>query len=487
MRKSRRRKSGSRWRRRLLYLVLFPVILFLAVNLLLASSLGTGFLERKVESRFGLPCSIGGISWSPWAGVQVQNIRLMPPRDSGEDLEVLRIESVKADLSWRSLLKGHKRFQRLDIQGVTGEVSLELMQALLAHGQASKMAGGSTPPAEHVPPALVDSNHHSPQAPTGVIPGPLPVDTAVPQPAGQELQKVPVDDFEGVVTFDRVNLRFFSHRFPDLTARMAGVSGVIPIWGEGAEGRLLIGDFELGGRFHSQTIEVPFILKDRFLELDDYELKLFGLNLNVTAAIWMVPGLPYGLQLNLPVQQMDLSPVYPDQEPPFTIGALQSSSQLRGHLLNPGGSTGGSYTAFQNLEILDGKDGSRTTFPSGSAYFQLSAAGLIAQDFRIMGEEEAVIGNGFATPRGDAAAIVRIIASPNRAESHKTRVKLASNQLDLQFEPLVTPDREFRDLHLKVRSGDLMIDLGKERQWVPFLPAARAILGSRDSNNPLYP
>lgn len=487
MRKSRRRKSGNRWRRRLLSILLLPLVLCLAGNLLLATPWGTGFFERKVESRLGLPCSIGGISWSPWAGVQVHNLRLMPPRDSGEDLEVLRIESIKVDLSWQSLIKGRKRFQRLEIQGVTGEVSLELVQALLARGQASKETSPSAPLNEPVSPAIADNVNVSPETPSGVIPRPQPVDPAVPQPAEQELQVAPVDDFEGVVTFDRVNLRFFSHRFPNLSARMAAVSGEIPIWGEESKGRLVIGDFEIGGRFHSQAIEVPLILEDRFLKLDDYGVKLFGLNLKVTAAIWMVPGLPYGVQLNLPAQQMDLTPVYLDQKPPFKIGSLQSSSQFRGHLLNPGGSTGGSYTAFQNLEIVDGNDGSLTTFHSGSAHFQLSAAGLIAQDFRMMGEEEAVIGNGFATPRGDAAAVVRIVASPNRAQSHRNRVKLASDQLDLQFEPLVTPDREFRDLHLEVRSGDLMIDLGKEGQWVSFLPAVRAILGSRDSNIPLYP
>jgi hypothetical protein len=248
-----------------------------------------------------------------------------------------------------------------------------------------------------------------------------------------------------------------------------------------------IGDLEFGDRFHSQKIEVPVTLNDRFLRVNDYQMKLFGLDLSFSAAIWMVQGLPYGVQLDLPSQQMDLTPIYLEEEPPFTIGALQSSSQIKGHLLNPGGITGGSYTAFQNLEITDGEDGSRTSFQSGSADFQLSAAGLIARDVRIMGEEEAVIGNGFATPGGDAAAVVRIVSSPNRAESHENRVNLASDQLDLQFEPLVTPDREFRDLHLEVRSGNFMIDLGQERQWVPFVPAARAIVGSRDPNISLYP
>ena len=466
---------------------MLPLGLCLALNLLMATSWGTGFFERKVESRLGLPCSIGGISWSPWAGVQVQDIRLMPPRDSGEDEDLLKIELIKADLSWRSLAKGQKRFQRVDIQGVSGDVSLELLQSLLARGQAPNQPAAVAAVEAPTPPVIADHVALPSEAPLEVTPGPTPVDAVDPQPAEPDSKVVPVDDFEGVIVFERVNLRFYSRRFPEISAGVSGVSGEIPIWGKKSDGVVTIGDLEFGDRFHSQKIEVPVTLNDRFLRVNDYQMKLFGLDLSFSAAIWMVQGLPYGVQLDLPSQQMDLTPIYLEEEPPFTIGALQSSSQIKGHLLNPGGITGGSYTAFQNLEITDGEDGSRTSFQSGSADFQLSAAGLIARDVRIMGEEEAVIRNGFATPGGDAAAVVRIVSSPNRAESHENRVNLASDQLDLQFEPLVTPDREFRDLHLEVRSGNFMIDLGQERQWVPFVPAARAIVGSRDPNISLYP
>jgi len=463
------------------------VLLFLGLNLWLATSWGTGFFERKIEARLGLPCTIGAISWSPWAGVQVRNLRLMPPRDTGENLEILKIESVNVDLSWRSLAKGQKRFQRLEIHGVTGEVSLELLQSLAARGQATERPGSADPVEVPTAPVMAD-NTESPSGPSPEVPPkPSPVDQGAPEPAESDLKVVPVDDFEGGVAFERVNLRLYSRRFPGVSVGVADVSGEIPIWGGDREGLLTIGDLELGKRFHSQRIEVPVILKDRFLKVDDYQVKLFGLDLSFTAALWMVQGLPYGVQLNLPSQQMDLTPIYLDGEPPFTIGTLQSSGQMQGHLLDPGASVGGSYTTFENLEMIDGKDGSRTRFQSGSAHLQLSAAGLIARDFRIMGEEEAVLGNGFATPGGDAAAVVRIVASPNRAESHEKRVGSASDELALKFEPLVTPDREFRDLHLELRSGNLMIDLGQGGQWVPFFPAARAVAGSPDSNLSLYP
>jgi len=411
----------------------------------------------------------------------------MPPRDSGERVEILKIESVKADLSWQSLVKGQKRFQRVEIHGVAGEVSLELLQSLVARGQAQE--GSAPTDFAEVPgaPVIAEDAEFPSETPPQIAPQLPPVVDGAPQAAEQDPKVVPIDDFEGLVVFERVNLRLYSRQFPGFSAGVAGVSGEIPIWGEESEGLLTIGDLELGDRFHSQKIEVPVILKDRFLKVDDYQVKLFGLDLSFTAAIWLVRGLPYGVHLNLPSQQMDLTPIYLDEEPPFTIGALQSYSQIKGHLLSPGGGVGGSYTVFENLEIADGKDGSRTNFQSGSAHLQLSAAGLIARDFRIVGEEEAVLGNGFATPGGDAAAVVRIVASPNRAESHENRVKLASDQLDLKFEPLVTPDREFRDLHLELRSGKLMIDLGQERQWVPFLPTARAIAGSRDPNSSFYP
>ncbi|YCM46138.1 hypothetical protein V2O64_08915 [Verrucomicrobiaceae bacterium 227] len=469
---------------------MLPVLLVLGLNMFLATSWGTGFLERRIESRLGLPCAVDAVSWSPWAGVQVKDLRLKPPLDVGGSEEILKIELLKVDLSWRSLAKGRKRFQRVEIQGVTGDVSLELLQSLLARGQAPPKAvpvGPSTP----TPAGSVDDSETPPEVtPPMVDSRPKPAEggeTVVDDPVKPEPELVPVDDFEGLIAFERVNLRIFSERFPDFSAGVSGVSGEIPVWGPEREGLVAIGDFEIAGRYHSQAIEVPVTFKDGFIKVDDHEVKMFGLDMSVTAALWMVQGLPYGVQLKLPSQQMDLSPIYVDGKPPFTIGALQSSGEIKGHLLHPGESTGGLYATFQDLELIDKKDGSKTGFQSGLAHFQLSAAGLNARDCRILGEEEAVLANGFATPGGDVAAVVRIVASPNRANAHENRVRLASDQFELEFEPLVTPDREFRDLHLEVRAGDLMIDLGQERQWVPFFPAVRAIAGSRDPNISLYP
>ena len=54
-----------------------------------------------------------------------------PGDDSGFLGEILRIDTVTVDLSWVSLVQRKKRFERLEISGVTGEISVELLKVLL--------------------------------------------------------------------------------------------------------------------------------------------------------------------------------------------------------------------------------------------------------------------------------------------------------------------------------------------------------------------
>ncbi|MFT6498419.1 MAG: hypothetical protein ACJAT6_000547 [Akkermansiaceae bacterium] len=95
--------------------------------------------------------------------------------------------------------------------------------------------------------------------------------------------------------------------------------------------------------------------------------------------------------------------------------------------------------------------------------------------------------NGFATIDGEAAATVRIVSSPERAGSHRKRVEKVSSRLSLDFEPLITPDREYRDIRIEAREDGLMMDLGKEGEWIPFVPVVRSVLGEQTFDTPTLP
>ncbi|MFT6862426.1 MAG: hypothetical protein ACJAVK_000984, partial [Akkermansiaceae bacterium] len=146
-----------------------------------------------------------------------------------------------------------------------------------------------------------------------------------------------------------------------------------------------------------------------------------------------------------------------------------------------------SLTEFENFVFHDLTDGGETRFRRGLSKIKLSAAGLVVEDVRMVGDDDAVLMNGFATTGGAMAATVRIVSSPERADSHEKRVKGSGATFTLDFQSLVTPDREFRDIRIEGRSGVLMMDLGEERSWVPFIPAAKAILGRENTERPNLP
>lgn len=487
MRRDRSGKAGGRRKRLVRFLLMAPFLLWVLANLFFATSWGTGLLTGKVESRYGIQSTIDRISWTPWSGVTVSKLRVEPPKDLEFPGEILTVESIQIDPSWLSLVQGKKRFEKVQVKGVRGEVSLELLKAVMARGQLPVQADPPTPPKEVRP--EVES------------PGPLVVKKTkeaseeLPSSKSQTASKsevvedapAPIDDFEGTFVFEDVNLRLYSEQFPRVSVALSGVRGELPLWGDGREGRLEVGELELGEGHLVEGIEIPVGLKGRFLRVDDFPMKVVGLDLKLTAALWIAPGMPFGVQVELPAQQMDLTPLYPGGDPPFTVGELKSSGQIKGYLLNPKQVSGGSYTEIRDLKLRDQKDGSHRSFDFGRAHFEVSPSGLKSQDFRILGDEEALLGNGYATVGGDVAVVVRMVANPTRADSLEKRVSQVSDQLDLKFAPLVTPDREYRDVHLELRSGTLMMDLGHEEAWVPFFPVIGEVMGRSRSQTTVFP
>ena len=57
----------------------------------------------------------------------------------------------------------------------------------------------------------------------------------------------------------------------------------------------------------------------------------------------------------------------------------------------------------------------------------------------------------------------------------------------MDFQPLNTPDRLFRDIHIEARDGTLMMDLGENRSWVPFFDTAEEVLGGQNTDLPNLP
>ncbi|MEO1831861.1 MAG: hypothetical protein ABGZ08_04940 [Akkermansiaceae bacterium] len=304
---------------------------------------------------------------------------------------------------------------------------------------------------------------------------------------GLSVTSIPVENFEGEIIVSNAKVRIFSERVPDFSVTLDQIEGEIPLWGSAREGEISCGEIRITEEISEVGLRIPVVWGDRSLAVIEHSLRAFGLDFELSAAVKLAAGFPVGLQVSLPDQQVDLSTVFPEQESPLSVSNLNSKNRLQGYLLIPSTFKGSSVTRFKNVVIKDPRDAGEIKFNRGTASFVATTAGVVAKDVRAIGEEDAVLMNGFATAAGEAAATLRVVSSPERAQSHAKRVRMASGNLLLDFQPLITPDRAFRDIRIEARDGTLMMNLGEDRSWVPFFDTAEEILGRQNTNLPKLP
>lgn len=482
---------GLRLRTWTLLFLLAPLFLWGLMNLVFSTRVGTGFLERKIESKLGCACGIESVTWSPWAGVRVSDLDIYASENETDRSRILHVAEIKVDPSWLSLWEGKKRFERLEVDGMVGTLSIEQIQAMVTRYHRKR-------------PVTVHSKSEqdlvAPKPDRVPAPEPFPIPPApvpVTQPPSQRpvspsqesivVGAKPVDDFAGMVILKNTDLRLYSQKNPVHEVELCGLSAEIPIWGEAREGELRFGRVEIEHYSDSLARVIPLTWDGSALRVEKQAWKVFGLDVEFEGSLRIAQGLPMGINLNVIEQQMDFSPLYPDRPTPIEFESLSSRNILRVNLLDPTTLSGRSVSTFKGLVLHDPKDGGGISFDRGTAIFKLNSSGIVANDVRAIGEVDSILMNGFVTRGGEAAATVRIVSSPERARSHEKRIKGAGLPLELKFQPLLTPDREYHDFRLEARSGTLMIDLGLDEKWVPLFPTAQAILGRSIQPKPPLP
>jgi hypothetical protein len=472
-----------RVRRWALWIVCLPLFLLGIGNLILATSWGRGLVEKQIEDRFGLTCEIAGLSWSPWAGGQVDELEITASDDAGSSFRVLKIDRIEIDPSWSSLVKGEKRFDRVEVVGVEVDLSLESLKSLMKSG------GEAIVPVVPKDPEMVgngsyqdgSSNPVDPKAEDSSSESPAIVEQADDKPA---VIIVPVDDFEGLVVFRDVKARIYSEAVPELELRFENLSGEIPLWGQERKGKMDFEGLRIGNDGSEESLSIPIVWKDGFLQMSEPEMHVLGLRLNINAALRFSSGLPFGLQVKVPEQQIDFTSLRKNA-PPINIARFSSDNLLQGFLLRPALLNGSSQTQFLSCVIEDPKDGSKITFDRGHSDMIVSAAGVFVNDVRLIGDEEAFLGNGFLTASGTGAATLRVIANPQRAETYGKRVTATDPSWSLGLIPLVTGDRLYRDLRFELGSQGLTVDLGEGGKEVSFVEVVRKFRHAGRAQKPI--
>lgn len=465
-----------------------PLLAWGCLNLLFSTSLGTVILCDKIEERIGLPCRLKSVTWSPWSGVTVSEFRVFAPDQLEKEEAILVVGETRVDVAWSSLLKGKKRWERLEADQLELNVSIEVLHGIL--GRSMEAPSRQELAARPIDEEELSAPDPSEQAEDQSVNVPVPPVAREDAPAGGDHENpssTPAEDFEGVVILSNARVKIYSERAPALSLTLEKIEGEIPLWGSSREGEVSCEKIEISEGISEVGFSIPLVWRNDAVSVIEHSLEVFGLDLELSAAVKVTAGFPAGFQIKLPEQQIDLSSVVRERKSPLSLGSLTSRSRLQGFLSFPASFKGSSVTRFEDLVIEDPRDEGDMRFDRGVAMFVVSAAGVVARDIRAVGEQDAVLANGFASATGEAAATVRIVSSPDRAESHAKRVRMADGNLLMEFQPLITPDREFRDIRIEARDGTLMMDLGEDRSWVSFFAAAKAILGQQNTELPNLP
>ncbi|HBI33287.1 MAG TPA: hypothetical protein DDY45_14685, partial [Verrucomicrobiales bacterium] len=329
-------------------------------------------------------------------GVTVSKLQVFVPADLGQKNPLFSVGEIRIDVSWLSLLKGKRRWDRLEVNQLDVNVAIETVREIIAmpteNSSKSVVLQGQPDQDEryHSNPEGQSADEKTEQSP--LVPSDVP--SKVDRP---NVIPMPIENFEGEIIVSNAKVRIFSERVSGLSLTLDQIEGEIPLWGSTRKGEISCGEISLSEEISEVGLTIPVMWEDRSLAVMEHSLKVFGLNLELSAAVKLAAGVPVGLHVSLPDQPVDLSSVFREQKSPFSVSNLTSKNRLQGYLLAPSTFKGSSITNFENVMINDPRDEGGMRFNRGVASFVATAAGVVAKDVRAIGEEDAILINGFAT------------------------------------------------------------------------------------------
>lgn len=465
MSKAQSRSRPRRLRRWVLFLFFAPLVILILGNLIGATSLGTDFVRKRIEKRLGLDCEISRLSWTPWGGGVLRGLKLRSAESSESFAEVGK---VTLDPSWKSMLQRKNRFDSLTIEDLTLDLSLEEFREILA---ARKARPAQTPSRVDQPKPIPEEKKEEGENPETkepkIIQKKNPEATEVDAPA---LAVRPEDHFEGTIILKNVDFKLSSISRPELAIQLNDIEAEIPLWGKARSGEIVFSKIQIGNDGNIEKLELPIQWKNQLLEIDESQIHLLGVRLALSVSVRLTQGLPYGISLNFPSQRINFTSMRKNA-PPLDIHDFRSQNTLQGYLLHPSLLYGVSQSDVGVTELIDPKDGSLLRFERGRAEVSLNSSGLFSRDFHLIGDQEAVLANGYLSSGGEGSATVRVVAAPERAREYEKRIRAVSRDWTLAFQPLVTPDRLYRDLRFDLSNGALLFDIGKDGKAVSFRQA----------------
>lgn len=453
----------------------------LVSNLLLQTPWVRGWFEGKLERRSGLDWTIGRLSWTPWSGVQVEELEAAltgPDRAAAEPL--CAVEQIDVLVDWGALVQGDIRPREVRMRKGRVALPVELMALLQDPRQAAgdldlAKNNQEAEPEEKIRPKPPQKKTKKPVAKkqgkrkqdrkrsdkaTRRGAKPVKPDDPVSPPAGRPF----------VVFLENFDIHLYSiGGGGKRRLALRDVQAELPLSGEDASGFVQASKLTMGEEVVAGEWKSAIVWRRPVLQLPPTRYEWAGLPVDATASLRVRPVPLCSVQVR--IDPAPLAPTAVAGVPGVEVSAreTQLNARFQGNLLAPQTWRGDAIAQVEDLRITQEDRGDGRIFEHGRLTSVLRGRTMRVVDARLRSEQLSFLGNGLLLPDGRMLGVLRVVADRENAEAiTKMAVGsfLSGGWTRSWLAPLETPDRQYRDIHVRGTVEDATVDVGKQGEEV---------------------
>lgn len=447
-------------------------------NLLLATPLVTGPVERAIHHRIGLECRIQRFSYWPWSGLSVHGLEIPDPDDARANSlgPLVQVRAIHINLRWRSLLRGKVELEELWVIEPRVDLPVELLLAAIPatpptavpstlaanSGEVEEPPSLPSEPSGNASPIMPSTKPAQPQPPSKPT---KPTQPRSDKPTPSEPAKIPSTKPTRWCHIEEASLRLRSTTWPDISLEFDKAGGSIPIGGQAAQSRFQLGRIRLDRDKLGNGTTVNIEWADSTLRFKIHQLAPEARETNIEAVILARPGIPFEVRSHSPMQDTDGQWLGP-KGLQARSSQLGYRAELSGYLKAPTSWRGGLLAGVRDAQVRVPPH--LASFESGSFHAQLFPGGwLHCGHADLHDDEAALMVRGDLWSDGSFAASLRLVTNPQQAAGIASTLFPDAEQT-LPLTPLSTPQRCAFDLVASGRPGQIELRAGPDGPLLDF-------------------
>jgi hypothetical protein len=269
------------------------------------------------------------------------------------------------------------------------------------------------------------------------------------------------------VVVRNAKLRIYSETAPGLDVQVTGLQAELPVAGPAANGWVELGEVKLGDQNLVEGLRVGLEWQKPVLILPTTEFDCWGLPLRVQAQVLSGRRMLTSVQVGMPQSALESMEVSGFPGARASAAQVEMVGSFQGDALRPATWQGNLVAAGQGL-VVENAGKPLALFEYGRVAVDFRNGVLHVPDGRLISESFSLLGNGAVNWDGRILGVLRVVTDPSGNEA-LTRGAIGthlSRWTSSWLEPLETPDRLYRDVHLEGPIGQARMDLGRSEDGI---------------------